>query len=94
MQLGMVGLGRMGANIVRRLERAGHQCVAYDHDASAAEALVKEGATATSSLADLVAQLDAPRAVWLMVPAGVTDKVIAELAPLLAASRLPAPRRA
>jgi len=85
MQLGMVGLGRMGANIVRRLERAGHQCVAYDHDASAAEALVKEGATATSSLADLVAQLDAPRAVWLMVPAGVTDKVIAELAPLLAA---------
>ena len=85
MQLGMVGLGRMGANIVRRLERAGHQCVAYDHDAAAAEALAKEGATAASSLADLVAKLDTPRAVWLMVPAGVTDKVIAELAPLLTA---------
>jgi 6-phosphogluconate dehydrogenase len=85
MQLGMVGLGRMGANLVRRLERAGHQCVAYDHDPAAAVALAEEGATAASSLADLVAKLDAPRAVWLMVPAGVTDKVIAELAPLLAA---------
>jgi 6-phosphogluconate dehydrogenase len=85
MQLGMVGLGRMGANLVRRLERAGHECVAYDHDPAAAEALAKEGATASSSLADLVTKLDAPRAVWLMVPAGVTDKVIAELAPLLTA---------
>jgi 6-phosphogluconate dehydrogenase len=85
MQLGMVGLGRMGANLVRRLERAGHQCVAYDHDPAAAEALAKEGAAAASSLADLVTKLDAPRAVWLMVPAGVTDKVIAELAPLLTA---------
>jgi 6-phosphogluconate dehydrogenase len=85
MQLGMVGLGRMGANIVRRLQRAGHQCVAYDHDPAAAAALTSDGAIAASSLSDLVAKLDAPRAVWLMGPAGVTDKVIAELAPLLAA---------
>jgi 6-phosphogluconate dehydrogenase len=84
MQLGVVGLGRMGANIVRRLERAGHQCVAFDHDPAAAAALTVEGALAATSLSDLVAQLDTPRAVWLMVPAGVTDRVIDDLAPLLA----------
>ena len=83
MQIGMVGLGRMGANIVRRLERAGHQCVVYDHDPAPGAALAAEGATAASSLADLVTKLDAPRAVWLMVPAGVTGRVIDELAPLL-----------
>ena len=77
----MVGLGRMGANIVRRLQRAGHECVVYDHDAALGAALASEGATAATSLADLVAKLDAPRAVWLMVPAGVTGRVIDELAP-------------
>jgi 6-phosphogluconate dehydrogenase len=85
MQLGMVGLGRMGANIVRRLQRAGHQCVVYDHDPAAATALTQVGAIAAGSLADLVAKLDAPRAVWLMVPAGITGAVVDELAPLLAA---------
>jgi len=84
MQLGVIGLGRMGGNIVRRLQRAGHQCVAYDHDPAAAAELSAEGALAAESPADLVAQLDTPRAVWLMVPAGVTDRVIDDLAPLLA----------
>ncbi len=84
MQLGMIGLGRMGANIVRRLEKAGHQGVVYDHDPAPGAALAAEGATAATSLADLVAKLDAPRAVWLMVPAGITGKVIDDLAPLLA----------
>jgi 6-phosphogluconate dehydrogenase len=85
MQLGMVGLGRMGANLVRRLQRAGHQCVAYDHDAALAASLTPDGAIAATSLPDLVSKLDVPRAVWLMVPAGVTQRVIDELAPLLAA---------
>jgi 6-phosphogluconate dehydrogenase len=85
MQLGMIGLGRMGANIVRRLERDGHQCVVYDHDPAPGAALAKEGATAATSLPDFVAKLDAPRSVWLMVPAGITGQVIDELAPLLSA---------
>ncbi len=80
MQLGMVGLGRMGANIVRRLMRAGHDCVVFDVDAHAVEALEGEGATGARSLDDFVAQLTAPRAAWVMVPAGeVTDKTIGEL---------------
>jgi 6-phosphogluconate dehydrogenase len=84
MQLGMIGLGRMGANIVRRLQRAGHDCVVYDHSPALGAALADEGATAASSLADFVSKLDPPRAVWLMVPAGITGAVIDELRPLLA----------
>ena len=83
MQLGMLGLGRMGANMVRRLMRAGHQCVAYDIHADAVAPLAKEGAVGATSLADLVQKLAKPRALWLMVPAAVVDKTLAELTPLL-----------
>ena len=83
MQLAMIGLGRMGANMARRLMQGGHQCVAYDRSADAVAALAKEGAVGAASLADLVAQLHKPRALWLMVPAAVVDATIAELAPLL-----------
>jgi 6-phosphogluconate dehydrogenase len=75
----------MGANMVRRLQRAGHQCVVFDRDSAAVEALAKEGAVAATSLPDFVSKLSAPRAVWLMLPAAVVDASIAELAPLLAA---------
>ena len=85
MQLGMIGLGRMGANIVRRLHLAGHQCVVYDHNPDAASALAEFGAIPATSLADMAAKLDAPRAVWVMVPAGVTGAVIDELSQTLAA---------
>jgi 6-phosphogluconate dehydrogenase len=83
MQLGMIGLGRMGANMVRRLMKNGHQCVVYDMSADAVAALAKEGATGAGSLADLVAKLEKPRALWLMVPAAVVDRSIADLLPLL-----------
>ncbi|MEO8502828.1 MAG: phosphogluconate dehydrogenase (NAD(+)-dependent, decarboxylating) [Acidobacteriota bacterium] len=83
MQLGMIGLGRMGANMVRRLMRGGHECVVYDRSADAVAALVKEGAVGASSPADLLAKLAAPRAVCLMVPAGVVDSAIAGLEPAL-----------
>ena len=83
MQLGMIGLGRMGANLVRRLERAGHQCVVYDHNQATVEQLAGEGAAGASSLADLVAKLEPPRAAWVMVPAGVAGKVVDELAGLM-----------
>ena len=83
MQLGMVGLGRMGANMVRRLLRGGHQCVAFDMSPRAVEELAKEGAVGASSLADLVQKLAKPRALWLMVPAAVVDSTIADLLPLL-----------
>jgi 6-phosphogluconate dehydrogenase len=83
MQLGMVGLGRMGANLVRRLMRDGHQCVVYDVNADAVNGLRAEGATGASSLADLVAKLDAPRAVWLMLPAAIVDKTLGQLVELL-----------
>jgi len=85
MQLGMIGLGRMGSNLVRRLRRAGHTCVVYDAQPEPIAALVREGATGAASLEDLVAKLTAPRAVWLMVPAAVVDDELAALAPLLAA---------
>ena len=77
MQLGMVGLGRMGANIVRRLMRDGHRCVGYDVSPDAVKALAAEGATGAESLAEFVSKLEKPRAAWVMVPAGgITDKTI------------------
>ncbi|MCZ7457337.1 decarboxylating 6-phosphogluconate dehydrogenase [Streptomyces sp. WMMC940] len=85
MQLGMVGLGRMGANIVRRLMRDGHRCVVYDLDTDAVKEMEKEGATAASSLHDLVDRLEQPRNVWLMLPAGVVQPTLDQLAALLAA---------
>jgi len=85
MQLGMIGLGRMGANMVRRLMRAGHECVVYDRSADAVQQLAGEGATGASALADFVAKLDTPRNVWLMVPAAVVDDTLDELLPLLSA---------
>jgi 6-phosphogluconate dehydrogenase len=83
MQLGMIGLGRMGANMVRRLINHGHTCVVYDRSSDAVSQLAKEKASGASSLADFVKQLAPPRAVWLMVPAGVVDNTIADLLPLL-----------
>jgi 6-phosphogluconate dehydrogenase len=81
MQLAMVGLGRMGANLVRRLMRAQHQCVVFDHDGAAVEALAREGALPAQSLRELVARLQAPRAVWVMLPHGAaTETTITELA--------------
>jgi 6-phosphogluconate dehydrogenase len=85
MQLGMIGLGRMGANMVRRLLQGGHECVVFDRSPKAVEDLTKEKAVGTSSLADFVKKLTKPRAVWLMVPAAVTDKTIADLLPHLEA---------
>ncbi len=86
MQLGMIGLGRMGANIVRRLMRDGHTCVVYDVSPDAVSALVAEGATGASTLEDFVAKLDVPRRAWIMVPAGeITEKTVAALGALLTA---------
>jgi 6-phosphogluconate dehydrogenase len=83
MQLGMIGLGRMGANMVRRLMRGGHSCVVYDRNPEAAKDLVKEGATAAASLPEFVKKLAKPRAAWLMVPAAVVDHSVKDLEPLL-----------
>jgi len=85
MQLGMIGLGRMGANMVRRLLKGGHDCVAYDRATAAVQAMAKEGATGVETLAAFVRALSKPRAVWLMVPAGVVDATLADLLPLLEA---------
>jgi 6-phosphogluconate dehydrogenase len=85
MQLGMIGLGRMGANMVRRLLKDGHQCVVFDRSPDTVEALVKEKAVGAASLPDFVKKLNKPRAVWLMVPAAVVDQSIANLLPLLEA---------
>jgi 6-phosphogluconate dehydrogenase len=83
MQIGMIGLGRMGANMVRRLLGAGHGCVVYDRAPQAVEELVRERAVGAASLQDLVKKLERPRAVWMMVPAAVVDRTVADLAPLL-----------
>jgi 6-phosphogluconate dehydrogenase len=85
MQLGMIGLGRMGGNMVRRLLGAGHTCVAHDHWPDAVHALAAEGAAPAFTLAELVAKLDAPRAIWLMVPVSRVEELLAALRPLLAA---------
>ena len=85
MQLGMVGLGRMGANMVRRLLRGGHHCVVFDMSPKAVEELVEETAVGTVDLRDLVKKLEKPRSIWLMVPAAVVDKTIADLVPSLEA---------
>jgi 6-phosphogluconate dehydrogenase len=83
MQLGMIGLGRMGSNMVQRLMRAGHQCVVYDVHPEAEQSLVKDGAVGTTSLEDFVQKLTKPRTLWLMVPAGVVDSTLEKLVPLL-----------
>jgi 6-phosphogluconate dehydrogenase len=83
MQLGMIGLGRMGANLVRRLMRDGHQCVAYDRNPDAVKALEAEGATGAASLAEFAEKLDRPRNIWIMVPAGVVGDTLDQLRPLL-----------
>src|SRR5262249_29052727 len=83
MELGMIGLGRMGANMVRRLMKAGHGCVVHDVSAQTVQDLAREGATGAGSLKDFVGKLAKPRNVWLMVPAAVVDKTLADLVPLL-----------
>ncbi len=83
MQLGMIGLGRMGANMVRRLMKEGHECVVYDNNKENVEALVKEGAVGSTSVEEFVKKLNKRRAVWMMVPAAITDDVIKELVPHL-----------
>src|SRR5580700_1817 len=83
MQLGMIGLGRMGANLVRRLMRDGHRCVAYDRNPDVVKALAAEGADGANSLQEFVGKLDKPRNIWIMVPAGVVASTLEQLVPLL-----------
>lgn len=85
MQPGMIGLGRMGANMVRRLTEKGHECILFDTSAKAVHDAVEEGALGSNSLVDFLGMLNSPRAVWLMIPAAVVDRTIAELLPHLAA---------
>jgi 6-phosphogluconate dehydrogenase len=85
MQIGMIGLGRMGSNMVRRLIKAGHECVVYDSSAKVVEQLVVEKATGATSLKEFIQKLKTPRAVWLMVPAGAVDDMVGQIAPLLSA---------
>jgi 6-phosphogluconate dehydrogenase len=85
MQLGMIGLGRMGANMVRRLLRDGHECVVFDVSADAVTTLVSEGAIGATSMADFVGRLRKPRAAWMMVPAAVVDATLEQLVPLMQA---------
>jgi len=83
MQLGMIGLGRMGANLVRRLMRDGHHCVVYDISADAVSTLEAEGATGSTDLATFVNMLERPRALWLMIPAGLVQQTLDKLRPLV-----------
>ncbi len=83
MQIGMIGLGRIGANMVRRLLDGSHQCVVFDRSPAAVEQLAEDNAVGTASLAELAKELDRPRAIWMMVPAAVVDRTIAELLPHL-----------
>jgi len=83
MQLGMIGLGRMGANMVRRLIKGGHECVVFDRSQKAVEGLVQEKAVGSSSLEDFTKKLQKPRVIWMMVPAAVVDEMISEIAPFL-----------
>ena len=85
MEIGMIGLGRMGANMVRRLMKDGHRCVVYDRSAEAVDSLVKEGAVGSSSMADCVEKLQRPRALWLMIPAAFVDSTLSELVPIVSA---------
>src|SRR3954451_6979732 len=83
MQIGMIGLGRMGANMVRRLLHGGHQCVVFDTNPARVDALAKEGATGSSSLEDLVGKLTGPRPIWMMVPAAAVDSMIGKISAIL-----------
>ena len=83
MQIGMIGLGRMGANMVRRLLKGGHQCVVFNRSPEPVAELVKEGAVGASSLAELVKKMDKPRAIWMMVPGAVVEQFISDILPLL-----------
>ena len=85
MQIGMIGLGRMGANMVRRLLRGGHECVVNDRSPEAVEALLAEGATGATSLDGFIAKLRAPRTIWLMIPAALVDTILNDLIKVLSA---------